>query len=126
MIATQILDNLKKLSLDEKTIQDISKNTKLTQALIELIESLSIVSLDKKHGNLIYSLVSKCLAFMHKDYFHFVGVYVSKQKISTNAQIEEAINFYKEFSKSDLKSVEMIKNFENQIFDKIFLKCYNF
>lgn len=105
---------LKSISLDDKAIADVLKNAKLTQTLTELGQSLAIQSLDKKQGNLFYSLVSKGVTFMSKDFFNLIGRYIADGKITTNAQLDEAFTYYKENSTADTKSAEFIKTFEER------------
>ena len=103
---------LQKLSLDEKAISDVLKNAKLTQLIVEIGESLHIKSIDKKHGNIFYSMISKGVTFMNKEYFLLIGSYIVDSKLSTNAQLEEAFSFFKKNPTADTKNAEVRKSFE--------------
>lgn len=114
MTAAKQQEFLKKISLDDKVIVDVIKNAKLVQTLVEIGEAIDIKTLDKKHGSLFYSMISKGITFMDKNYFVFIGKYINDQKISSNSQLDEAFVFYKEHCNSDTTSPDLIKLFEEK------------
>lgn len=105
---------LKGLSLDEKAIADVLKNSKLTLMLVDIGQALKITKLEKKQGNLFYALVSNGISFMSKEYFLLIGRYIADGKIASNAQLDEAIAFYKENPHADTKDAALVKRFEER------------
>lgn len=99
-------------NLDSKTLKEISKNDKVTKALIEIKEICQIDVLDKKLGNIIYALVTKS-SWMEFENVIFVSNYIKDGRVSTNIQLEEILNYFKNNNKFDKTNEQHVKDFES-------------
>jgi len=104
---------LKSLSLDDKTITEVSKNEKLCQNIKSLVESLGITGLDKKQGNLLYSLVAKSHWMNPRD-VKFIGSYIKDTRIASTTQLDEAFAFFKQFNNIDISEPKNKADFEER------------
>lgn len=54
-----LADRLKAVGIDEKQITDILKNKKVCESIEKVLTLAGVATLDKKRGNLLYSVATK-------------------------------------------------------------------
>lgn len=108
---TDLLDALRRYSLDEKVCKDIVKNKFICEQLALICQHQSFGCLEKKTGNLVYSFVSRS-QFLTQEQRLAVCDYIIKGQIHHDAQIEESLNFFRKHKTDDLSDKNIREEFE--------------
>jgi glutaminyl-tRNA synthetase len=104
---------LKSLSLEDKTIAEVAKNAKLCENIKSIVDSLGVTGLDKRQGNLMYTLVAKS-HWMTPQKVLFVASFIKDSRIASMTQLDEAFAFFKQYNDIDMNKDENVRNFEER------------
>ena len=103
--------HLKALALDDKSINEISKNAKLSASLKDIVSQLKLESVEKRLGNLIYSLLTKSSWASSRSVL-YVAKCIAEDKVKSATQLDEALKFLKVNSHFDPSAKTEVEKFE--------------